>query len=301
MIAVDSSSAGQRLDLWLSSQFPQYSRSAVRKLLDAGKVQINGAVEYRPNYRVQIEDNIEVVDVDELKRQALPAVDFGQLIDIIYQDQDIIVVNKPEGIKVHPTTQYDKDSLLNFLYHQLQGQLSEFGINLVNRIDRETSGLVVCAVSAQGAHHYGNLFANSKAKKKYLAAVNGNWLARHGIEPITDSLFLKYNHLEKRQDVDKQHSLGEYAQTTFRFLDYSSSIKASLVEAQPVTGRTHQIRVHLESLGFPILGDSKYGGQPFERLMLHAHKLMMETPSGETLKLVAPAPATFKSYFHELG
>jgi len=298
MFTISSSDAGARLDLWLSQNLAKYSRSSVRKLLDGGLVNVNTKVEFRPNYRLREDDLIEVTHQDELIRKSLPGTKPEKPVEILYQDEHIVVVNKPRGIKVHPIALDDNDTLLNYLYHQLKKSLNDFGINLVNRIDKETSGIVVCAVSPQGAHYYGNLFATGNVKKRYLAAVHGNWLARKGYDALTDSIFLKYNYLKKVQTADLTHSEGEYAQTTFKFLDYSPDLKASLLEVTPLTGRTHQIRVHLQELGFSILGDTKYEGREYERLMLHSYKLGMKGLNGEDFKFTASIPLKFTEDFN---
>lgn len=297
MSIISSLEAGKRLDLWLSHKFPKYSRSSIRKLLDAGSVKVNGEIEYRPNYRLKEEDNVLLEEKSGLERVFLPATKYKKKLTIAYQDEHILIVDKPIGVRVHPISTEDHDTLLNYLYYQLQGKLSDFGVNLVNRIDKETSGLVVCALSAEGAHYYGNLFSKGELKKRYLAAVHGNWLARKGFEAVTDSLFLNYNHLDKVQEADLTHSSGEYAQTTFKFIDYSPELKASLLEVVPLTGRTHQIRIHLKQLGFPILGDTKYEGRSFSRLMLHSYKLNLIGMNGEEIKAKADIPVEFSDNF----
>lgn len=298
MSIISSQDSGNRLDLWLSQNFPQYSRSSIRKLLDSGNVSVNEKTEYRPNYRVKEADVIEVAEQSSLERQTLPATKPPVPVSIVYKDDHLVVVDKPRGVKVHPISLDDHDTLLNHLYFQLADDLGEFGINLVNRIDKETSGLVVCAISPQAAHHYGNLFASGNVRKRYLAVVHGNWLARKGYEPLTDSIFLNYDYLKKVQKADPTHSEGEYAQTTFRFIDYSAELKASLLEVSPLTGRTHQIRVHLQQLGFSILGDDKYGGREYSRMMLHAYKLSLKGLNGEEQKFTSQIPEEFIEHFN---
>lgn len=297
MSIISSLEAGKRLDLWLSHTFPKYSRSSIRKLLDAGSVKLNGETEFRPNYRLREGDDVNLEEKAGLERVFLPATKYKKKLVIAYQDEHLLIIDKPIGVRVHPISLEDKDTMLNYLYHQFKGKLTDFGVNLVNRIDKDTSGLVVCALSAEGAHYYGNLFSKGELKKRYLAVVHGNWLARKGYEPLTDSLFLTYNHLEKVQQADLTHSTGEYAQTTFKHIDYSADLKASLLEVTPLTGRTHQIRIHLKQLGFPILGDTKYEGRTYPRLMLHSYKLSLIGMNGQEIKVKAEIPEVFTDNF----
>lgn len=296
---VDQKDAGKRLDLVLPMQLPQYSRSAVRKLLDQGKVQINGNVEYRPNYRVLVGEEVLVMDDADFERQSLPGYDFP--VTIVYQDQDIVIVDKPVGLHVHPVATNDHKSLLNAMYSQLEGQLTEYGINLVNRIDKETSGLVVMAISPQGAWHYAKEFAQGRVQKQYAAVVSDKWLDKFGEENFRVTNFLSYDNIDRRQQIVRNG--GEFAETEFVF-DRNVDLQAGagnwvMLKASPHTGRTHQIRVHLAGLGFPILGDTKYGGAEYSRLMLHAWKLRIRKPAteknseGEELRVEAKLPSEF--------
>jgi 23S rRNA pseudouridine1911/1915/1917 synthase len=286
---------GKRLDLVLTFLYPQYSRSNIRKLLDAGKVKINGQVEYRPNYKVQTAEEIVIDDVESLQRKQLAPADIK--LDIVYQDSDIVIVNKPAGLKVHPTHQNENTTLLNALYGQLGSQLTEFGVNLVNRIDKDTSGLIMAAISPQGAWHYAQQFATNQVQKTYLAAVYGNWFAKFGEEKITDNVFLQYNHLERVQVIDIHQTKGEHAQTSFQYLDSNPKQRFTLLQAQPTTGRTHQIRVQLAHLGFPIVGDTKYAGKEYKRLLLHAFKLRFTKLDGKEIRIETPVPKEFSSLF----
>jgi 23S rRNA pseudouridine1911/1915/1917 synthase len=286
----------KRLDLFLALAFPAYSRTQVRKLLDTGKVKRNGEVEYRPNYKVEIGDKFEVEGDSQLTRKQLKPVDIK--VDIVYQNEDIVVANKPSGLKVHPTFVGDSDSLLNALTFQLQDKLTEFGVNLVNRIDKETSGLVVAAISPTGAWHYAKQFAEGQARKHYLAVVISGWEKKFGYEEVRISNFLRYDPRHKMQSIVKDG--GEFAETSFQLIQTDPSAKFSLISAFPKTGRTHQIRVHLAHIGFPIIGDIKYGGKDDKRLYLHAYELDLQNPRGENLHLQAGIPAEFTQLGFEI-
>lgn len=296
---VSAAEQGTRLDLYLTLKFPQYSRSAVRKLLDTGKVRRNSEIEFRPNYRVVADEQFELEGVAELERQALRPYEID--LEVVYQDEDLLVVNKPSGLKVHPTHHNERETLINALYFMLeqQGKLGVYGVNLINRIDKETSGLVLAALSPKGAWHYAKLFAESKVNKVYLAVVYGNWFNKHGDVKVKQSSFLRYNQQLRMQEIDRDQLRGEYAESDFQFIDFNSEHNLSLVRAQPLTGRTHQLRVQLAHMGFPIVGDTKYTGMQYSRLMLHALRVQLEQPNGEKLKIEASVPEDFTALFNE--
>lgn len=286
---VTENSVGQRLDLFLTLSMPQYSRTNVRKLLDMGKVKVNGEVEYRPNYKMSLDDKVQVESELELTRQHLPGWDSP--IDIVYQDNDLLIVNKPSGMNVHPVAVNDNQSLLNAVYFKLAGKLSDFGVNLVNRIDKETSGLVVMALSPQGAWHYAQQFAKSQVKKEYLAVVASRWEQKYGDELVRESSFMRYDHQDRKQVIVQTR--GEHAETHFQFLQETEDHHWSILQAFPLTGRTHQIRAHLAHLKFPILGDVKYGGQPYSRLMLHAYGVTLPKLGGGEVSVKTEWPVEF--------
>lgn len=286
---VNENSVGQRFDLYLTLNMPQYSRTNVRKLLDKGKVKVNGEIEYRPNYRMALGDSVEVESELELTRQHLPGWDMP--VEIVYQDADLLIVNKPSGMNVHPVAANDTQSLLNAIYFQLAGKLGDFGVNLVNRIDKETSGLVVLALSPQGAWHYAQQFAQSQVKKEYIAVVSARWGDKYGDELVRESGFMRYDIKERKQIIVQTR--GEHAETHFQYFQDTEDPNWSIVQAFPLTGRTHQIRAHLANLKFPILGDAKYGGKEYSRLMLHAYAITLPKLGGGEVSVNTEWPAEF--------
>lgn len=299
-LVVTNESVGQRLDLYLAMQLPKFSRTAVRKMLDQGKVRLNGEVEYRPNYKVNIGDEFEVEQLSDLSRKQLIPYDFP--LDIVYEDQDLLVVNKPSGMKVHPSGLNDNQTLVNAAYHHVKDNNTEFGVSLVNRIDKGTSGLVVLALSPHGAWHYAKEFAQGNATKEYLTVVDQRWMSKFGREVVRESNFIRYDQLKRMQEVVQTR--GEFAETEFvtseiEFVgegdaDFDAA-EYMVVVARPKTGRRHQIRIHLSHLGFPILGDDRYGGEEYPRLMLHAWRLKLKNPKGEVLSFEAELPAELRN------
>ncbi len=287
---VSENEVGQRLDLFLTISSGQFSRSRIRQLLDTAKVKVNAEVEYRPNRKMAAGDEVEIDTEVAAEKKRLPPYKLD--LKILYQDDDLILVDKPAGLKVHPTSVDDHESLLNAVYYALDDKLSDYGANLINRIDKDTSGIVAIAISPRGAWFYSRQFAESRVKKEYLAVVEGRWISFHGFTEVRVSGFLKYNSLDEKQMMNKDD--GEFSETKFKLLRTSDDKSLAVVLAMPTTGRTHQIRVHLQELGFPIMGDIKYGGLPASRLMLHAYKLTMAKLGGGTLAIASEIPPEFE-------
>jgi 23S rRNA pseudouridine1911/1915/1917 synthase len=292
---VEQNQSGKRLDLYLTLVEPSLSRTTIRKLINEGKVLVNSKVEYKPNYKVSEGDEVGYDLEADMQRKHL--VPFDLPLEVVYEDEDIIVINKPVGLKVHPSSANDNKTLLNALYGYLGVKAGAYGVNLVNRIDQQTSGLVVAAISPRGAWHYARMFAQSNVRKTYLAVVYGDWGAKFGVEMIKRTDFLDYDHLEKKQSVNKDETKGEFADTRFQLRDYSSEQNLTLLTVRPITGRTHQIRAQLAAMGFPIVGDKKYDGREYKRLMLHSFRLEVEKPEGGVLQAECSMPDEFSELF----
>jgi len=250
---------------------------------------VNGVIEYRPNYKVALDDEIEVTVQEGAGSKRLKPTE-GK-VEIVYQDEDLLAVNKPFGLKVHPGTSRDTDSLLNVLYYQLGDKVTNYGLSLINRIDKDTSGLVLVALGPKGAWHYAMQFEQGKAAKTYLAVVNASWRNKYLEKVITVRNFLADDREHHKQQVVLTSKKGKYAVTAFKLIGIKEDM--ALLTAEPQTGRTHQIRIHLQELEFPILGDTLYGGASHPRLCLHAYKLKVEKPDGSSLELVAHPDASF--------
>lgn len=276
---------GLRLDLYLISQFPTTSRSQFKQLLNEGKVLVNSKVEYKPHYHVKADDEIEVTE-QALARKEIPGSDMP--IDVVYEDENCAAINKPSPLKVHPTFYLEQDTLLNGLYSHFKNKLTDYGVVLVNRIDADTSGLVLVCFNPSAAWYYSKQFASNSVTKHYLAVVDRSWVSEYDQEDVEVSNKLRY--IQRRASQSEE---GEFAATKFKFWKYNQKGQAVLI-VSPQTGRTHQIRVHLADLGFPIIGDSKYNGAESSRLMLHAWKLTLtKFPNGEEITFEAPIPEPF--------
>lgn len=280
--------AGMRLDLFLAAQLPSLSRSRVQALIKSGEVTLNSAG-VKPRAKLRTGDRV-------LVRQAAPepvsteAEDIP--LDVLFEDEELIVINKAPGIVVHPAAGNWEGTLVNALLHHcagLSGIGGELRPGIVHRLDKETSGCLVAAKSDAAHHALARQFAGRTVTKVYLALAAGRLTRRSG---AIEAPIGRHPVHRKRMTV-LAAGRGRAARTDYRVLAEIDG--DSLVECTLHTGRTHQVRVHLKHLGHPLLGDEVYGRRgAFPRHMLHAWKLGFAHPgSGAPLLFQAPVPADF--------
>ena len=274
-----------RLDIYLSTKFDTtISRSLWQKYIKAGYVSVNNKVATTPKFEVDETDEI-ALNLPE-KEQAY--VD----LPILYEDDDVIVVNKPSGLLTHAKGGLsDEPTVAEIIRPKTSFATDTDRPGIVHRLDRDTSGLLIIAKNPESAAHLQRQFAERTAKKTYIAITDGKPKLNAakidlpiGRNPSAPSTF--------RIDPN-----GKPAQTTYHVLAENNI--QSLVELKPTTGRTHQLRVHLAHLNAPILGDRVYGKPSDCRMMLHARKLEITLPSGERKVFEAAIPDEFKRFFPE--
>jgi len=296
-LVVPKERARMRLDLFLVESLPEFSRSRIQQLIHAGFVRLNGAIT-RPHQSVRTGDNIEVTEPPpttiETRPEAIP-------LQILFEDDDLIVINKPAAMTVHPGAGHREHTLVNaLLYHC--GTLSGIGgkerPGIVHRLDKETSGCLVAAKNDVAHRELSKQFAARSVDKIYLALVAGKLRKQTGV--IEEKIG---RHPVHRQRMSVASSRGRTAKTEYRVL--LSNEQASLMECKLHSGRTHQIRVHLHHLGHPVLGDKIYAlrfTKNFPRQMLHAWKLGFRHPrTGEWKNFEAPLPDDFKQAIAAMG
>jgi 23S rRNA pseudouridine1911/1915/1917 synthase len=278
-----------RLDRFLANKLPEYSRSRLQQLIRTGFVRLNGAIT-RPRHLVRSRDKIELTEppLEKIDNQpeSIP-------LEVLFEDKDIIVINKPPGLVVHPGAGHRQHTLVNALLSHcatLSGIGGKERPGIVHRLDKETSGCLVVAKN-DGAHReLSRQFAERTVEKIYLALVAGKLRKEAGV--IEKKIG---RHPVHRQRMSVTTSRGRSAKTEYRVV--RSEDQASLVECRLHSGRTHQIRVHLHHLGHPVLGDKVYtthSAKKFSRHMLHAWKLGFRHPcSGEWNSFEAPLPDDF--------
>ncbi|APG71378.1 pseudouridine synthase [Lactobacillus delbrueckii subsp. delbrueckii] len=287
--------SGQRLDKYLVGEMTDLSRSRIKELVQAGEVLVNGK-KSKVSYKVQKGDLIQVtvLPLEPLKLEAenIP-------LDIVYEDEDIIVVNKPQGMVVHPAAGHPSHTLVNaLLYHtrDLADSPEGFRPGIVHRIDKDTSGLLMVAKNAAARESLEKQLAAKSNKRQYLAIVHGNFAEEEG----TIDAPIGRNPKDRKQMAVVEK--GKSAVTHFKVLEQYQGY--SLVECQLETGRTHQIRVHMAYIGHPLAGDPLYGPRktlPGHGQFLHAKTLGFEQPStGEWLEFSAKPPEIFQQTVADL-
>jgi 23S rRNA pseudouridine1911/1915/1917 synthase len=288
---------GDRIDRYLANALPELSRSRVAMLLKTGHVTVNGTVP-KASYRVSAGDTISVVvpALESIEAQPEPIP-----LSIVFEDRDLIVLDKPAGIVVHPSPGHASGTLVNALLAHcpdLTGVGGKLRPGIVHRLDKDTSGLLVVA---KNDATYGNLqeqFKMRQVHKSYWALTEGILSPSRGIIDLPIGRDTKNR---KRMAVVPRG--GRVARTEFEVTEYFE--RYSLVRARPVTGRTHQIRVHLASLGHPLVGDRVYGLRR-QRLLatrhfLHAGRLEFVMPStGETATFESPLPRQLERVLQRL-
>jgi 23S rRNA pseudouridine1911/1915/1917 synthase len=267
-----------RLDAYLAQYWPEHSRSTWHKYVDAGYVSVNGEVE-KSNKRVLGEDDEVVVNVPDA-----PTHD-NQTLPIIYQDDNVIVINKPVGVLSHSKgAMNDEFTVADFFKRFSSYHVDTNRPGIIHRLDRDTSGVLIGALNDKTAKLLQRQFADRKVKKTYIAVVDGT---PKEPEALIDLPIARNPKLPSQFRVDAN---GKSAQTYYRVM--ASNGKYSLVELMPRTGRTHQLRVHMAQLGTPIHGDKVYG-KAADRLYLHAAALEITIPEGQRRIFGAEVPPEF--------
>jgi len=306
----DADDAGKRLDQFLTAKLPETSRSRVQQLISEGKVLVNGSVE-KTSYRLRGDEQITIVA--QIVLPPLRAIAEEIALDIVYEDGDLAVINKPAGMMVHAGAGATDDvrnrgTLVNALLHHFQ-QLSavsgELRPGIVHRLDKETSGLIIVAKRDEIHRKLATQFAKRQVKKTYLALVHGSVKQDKGT--ITSSIS---RDAVRRTRMTTRRSGGREAISHYKVQRRIESKygKFTMLEVRIDTGRTHQIRVHLSSLGHPVVGDALYGAPreirgkntkaiSLSRNFLHAAALEFQHPrTAELVQLKRELPSELQKF-----
>ena len=279
---------GQRLDVFVVERFPEFSRSHVQKLIEQGNVLVDGTVR-KANYKLRGGEAVQVT-VPQAEPISVEPEDIP--LDILYEDKDIIVVNKARGMVVHPASGVYTGTLVNaLLFHcqDLSGINGEIRPGIVHRLDKDTSGVMVCAKNDTAHLDLAEQIRTKTAHRTYWAIVHGNIKEEAGI--IKGDIG---RHPTDRKKMAIVRENGKPAVTHFKVLERFGDY--TLVECQLETGRTHQIRVHMTSIGHPLINDPKYGpkkSSPFaiNGQALHSLQLTLTHPvTKEEMTFTAPLP-----------
>jgi 23S rRNA pseudouridine1911/1915/1917 synthase len=260
----------KRLDLILVGIYKSYNRSTLQKFIENGFVKVDGALVTKPNQK--FEDGVKIeLNVPEGQKNA------DLKPEVIYEDDNVLVLNKPAGLLSMAKGEYCPEKTLE-----------DYGL-LVHRLDRDTSGVVIMAKNEDAQTMLRRQFQDRKAHKTYYAVVTGR--------PKMDEarIYLPIARDKKRPTTFRVDANGKESETFYKVV--KADDKHSLIELRPTTGRTHQLRVHLNYLGHPIMGDVVYGGEKADRLYLHAKSLEITLPGGERRTFEAPLPESFNDVF----
>ncbi|HEY4160922.1 MAG TPA: RluA family pseudouridine synthase [Candidatus Saccharimonadales bacterium] len=276
-------SRAQRLDQKVVELLPDLSRAFAARLVEDGKVTVNGTVQTKAGYKLRDGDQV-TVDYDTSELQQIPDID----LPVLYEDDDCVVINKPVGVLSHSKGAFNPEATVaTWLRSRLKGGLSGERGGIVHRLDRATSGVMICAKTPDALHWLQKQFATRNVHKTYAAIVAGHM---NPAEAIIDMPIERNPKLPATFRVGTQ---GKPAKTAYQTI--AANDRYSLLELKPETGRTHQLRVHLSHFHRPIVGDTLYGGEPAERLYLHAESLEITILKGHERKVfTAPMPPEFK-------
>lgn len=294
---ITNENVGKRLDLFLNEEFKDFSRSYFTGLNKSGKILVNGKSQ-KNGYILQLNDEV-LIDL-EIKK-TLSANPENIELDIVYEDDDLLVINKPQGLCVHPAVGNEEHTLVNALmyrYQNLSNINGEFRMGIVHRLDKDTTGLLIVAKNNKAHVNLAKQIETKTCKRKYLALIVGSFKESSGI--IEKNLIRsKKNRLKYEVCADFE---GRYAKTLYKTLETFKGY--SLVEFELKTGRTHQIRVHSSFMGHPIVGDELYGVKSKFNLngqLLTAYSITFNQPTtNKELHFEIDIPDYFKQVLESL-
>ena len=283
----------ERLDCFMNKLHKEYSRTYFQNMIKEGNLLVNGK-KVHPSYKAKQNDSIEYTIEEDvattLKPENIP-------LNIIYEDDDVIVINKQADLVVHPSFGHETGTLLNALLYHFKGKYSPF---MVHRLDKDTTGAIIFAKNEKSKVSLSKQFQKRTIHKTYVTAVTGTVVEEQGrIEaPLGRSM-------QNRKIIEVGPLAKKMAITEFKVLSRSRDV--SLLEVHIITGRTHQIRSHMKYIGHPVLGDVDYGGSDhlkdikFTRQMLHSYRVRFTHPvTSKEMEFVAPLPEDMKSLFKNI-
>jgi len=278
-----------RADIFIKGKFENFTRSQIKKLIESNNIKINDNI-IKPSTKIESEDKITIT-LPELESTELKPL--NQSLDIKYENKDLIIINKPSGIVVHPSKGHQNDTIINALIGmgiKFESYLGKPKPWLVHRLDKDTSGLLIIAKNEITYNYLTKIQKTRMIKKQYIGIVQG---IPNSAKAIIDAPIGRNKLNRKTMSITKEgrHSLTEYAIT-------KSNNNMSLLKITLLTGRTHQIRVHLKAIGHPIIGDILYGKKSkyVNRQMLHAYKLSFKDVQNNNIKVESEPEKDMKEF-----
>jgi 23S rRNA pseudouridine1911/1915/1917 synthase len=270
----------QRLDQRVVQQLPGLTRSFAAKLIEDRKVLVNNNPVTKAGYKVKPEDKVQVEHAAE-EPQQIPEID----LPILYEDDDCVVINKAVGVLTHSKGAFNPEATVaTWLSSRIKDMDGERA-GIVHRLDRATSGVMICAKTPEALSWLQKQFAQRRTKKTYNAVIGGT------LSPEEAVIDMPIERNPKKPQTFRVGNNGKPSKTYYKVLESKSNY--SLVELRPETGRTHQLRVHLKQLNHPIVGDTLYEGEPADRLYLHALSLELTLPNRERKVFTTDLPESF--------
>jgi 23S rRNA pseudouridine1911/1915/1917 synthase len=285
-LTIKGDASGQRLDIVLHARYPQLSRAFLQKLCEQGQIQVNGET-VKTGYKLKTGDKV-TIDYDFSQLSKIPEIE----LPILYEDDDCLVLNKPAGVLTHSKGAFNPEATVATFVQSKLTDLAGDRAGIVHRLDRATSGVIICGKHPEAVKWLQKQFSQRKVKKTYFAIVEGI------PEPAEAIIDMPIGRNQARPQSFRTSSAGKPAQTHYKVIKSAQkgSQMMSLVELKPTTGRTHQLRVHLSHMKWPIVGDSMYGGREAPRLFLHAESLELTLPSKQRRVFRVELPNEFKDY-----
>ncbi len=268
------------MDQYVIRQLPELTRSFASKLIEQGRVTVNGEPQHKAGYKLRESDKVKI-DHNASDLPDIPEIK----LEVLYEDDDCAVISKPVGLLSHSKGAYNPEATVeSWLKSRLKG-ISGDRAGIVHRLDRATSGVMIVAKTPEALLWLQKQFSQRKVKKTYLAVVEGELKQS---EAVID---MPIERNPKKPQTFRVGSNGKPAVTAYKVVKTGNG--RSLVELKPETGRTHQLRVHLTQIGHPIVGDTFYGGKTADRLFLHARELEITIPSKERKTFNVSVPHEF--------
>jgi len=295
--AVEPEYAGLRIDLAINRKFGQISRTLAQEMLKTGEIKVGNQL-VKPGLKVKGGENVEIAFRPEEVEPEIKATTLD--FPILFEDRYMIAVNKPAGLVVHPGAGKEKTTVVSALLGHTK--LSPIGAptrpGVVHRLDKDTSGVMILAKTRDVHRKLAEAFAGHELEKEYLAIIQGHIVNRKGRIEVAIERDKIHRKRMKATSADK----GRMAISNFEVIEYLKG--ATLVKVKILTGRTHQIRVHMAFTGHPLLGDVTYGGKRLEKKaehFLHSHRLALKHPvTGKELEFIAPIPDRFAHMLTQL-
>ncbi len=295
--AVEPEYAGLRIDLAINRKFGQISRTLAQEMLKTGEIKVGNQL-VKPGLKVKGGENVEIAFRPEEVEPEIKATTLD--FPILFEDRHMIAIDKPAGLVVHPGAGKEKTTVVSALLGHTK--LSPIGAptrpGVVHRLDKDTSGVMILAKTRDAHRKLAEAFAGHELEKEYLAIIQGHIVNRKGRIEVA----IERDKIHRKRMKATSAEKGRMAISIFEVLEYLKG--ATLVKVKILTGRTHQIRVHMAFTGHPLLGDVTYGGKRLEKKaehFLHSHRLALKHPvTGKQLEFIAPMPDRFARILAQL-